>query len=483
MSERAAPSPVPVKGGWAARSAWSIADNVVQQGLAFVIFAVLARWLTPHEFGLLAIAHLLVLFARMSLLDAVAMPVVRAPEVNDRLFDGLFTTCTSVSAVVACTMALFSWPMARFFGAPDLAPVLMGMGLSVLLFGLARAHEARLLREANFRLTAIRSLCSVSAGGAAALWLASRGFGAMALVVQQLVMGTVALLIAVVAEWRTWRPRWHWSTEMVREHGAEMRRVGLGAWVSYANSNGDAALVSVLFGPYATGLYNLAKRVLSAAYLVVAASLSRVGVSLFVQRQKDPVALAQSYTRMLGWTLLLLVPLYTMATLVAEPLVVKVFGEKWRASAPLFGWMSVAYVCQSAFWLGQNLSLATKHSRRALRISSFQLVLSALLALALSPFGMQGVAAGVALGSLAGCCVVQVAVHRQLGLRAGDFLQAALPALLGMAASAAALHGLPYTGVDAERWLGLALAVTLGLLSYAACASLAHWLMRRRVGA
>jgi O-antigen/teichoic acid export membrane protein len=468
-------------GGWAAKSAWSIVDNMVQQVLSFCIFVVLARWLTPHEFGLLAIAHLMVLFVRTSLLDALAMPVVRAPTADDHLFNWLFTLCTVVAGGMACVMALLSWPLARFFGALDLVPVLLGMSLAVLLVGLVRAHDARLLREGNFRLLAIRSLCSVTAGGAAALYFASRGAGAMALVAQQLVMGSVLLAIAVLAEWRVWRPRWVWSAVLMRTHATETRRVGLNALVNYANSNADAALVSVLLGPHATGLYNLGKRVLSAAYLVVAASLSRVGISLFVQKQHDPVALAQSYTRMLGWTLLLLAPIYAIASLVAEPLVVMVFGEQWRNSAPLFGWMSVAYVSQSAFWLGQNLSFTTRHSARVLRLSTLQLGLSGALALllGLSPLGMVGVAAGFALGSVVGCIAMQIAIKRQLAIRWSALASTALPAVLGTAATALALWVLPRTGLDAQRWLGLLLALGLGLVSYTAMASLVHWLMRR----
>lgn len=435
----------------ASKSFWSILDNLVQQVLSFIIFAVLARWLTPHEFGLLAIAHLMVLFTRMSLLDALAMPVVRAPEADDRLFDWLFTMCTAVSLLVAGVMVVLAWPMARFFGAPDLTLVLVGMSLSVVLFGLGRAHDGRLLREGRFRVMAIRSLCSVTAGGAVALWLAARGAGAMALVAQQVVMGVVALAVALIAEWRQWRPRWHWSAELLREHRAETRRIGLNACVNYANSNGDAALVSVLLGPAATGLYNLAKRVLSAAYLVVASSLSRVGVSLFVQRQGDPVALAQAYRRMLGWTLLLLAPMYALVSLVAEPLVVLAFGERWREAASLFGWLSVAYVAQSAFWLGQNLSFATRQSARVLKLSTVQLALTAALAAVLSRWGMQGIAAGVALGSVAGCVLMQIAVHRQLSISSLSFMRTTLPATLGTATVAALLWGLPHAGFDPER--------------------------------
>jgi len=464
---------------WAAKSIWSVCDNVVQQVLSFMIFAVLARWLTPHEFGLLAIAHLMVQFVRMSLLDAVAMPVVRAPEADDQLFNWLFTLCTVVAGVMACLMALAAWPLARFFDAVDLVPVLLGMSVSVLLFGLVRAHEARLLREGNFRLLAIRSLCSVTAGGAAALFLASRGAGALALVAQQLVMGSVALAIALVAEWRSWRPRWVWSATLMRTHAAETRRVGLSALVNYANTSGDAALVSVLFGPQATGLYNLAKRVLSAAYLVVAASLSRVGVSLFVQRQRDPVALALAYTRVLGWTLLLLAPVYTIATLVAEPMVVVVFGERWRESAGLFGWLSVAYVSQAAFWLGQSLSFTSGRSDRVIQLSTIQLGLSGALALVLSPFGMGGVAAGFALGAAVGCVAMQLAVKRQLGLSWVVLARTALPAVMGTLATGLALWNLPHTGLDAWRWLGLMMALGLGIACYAAIATLVHWLMRR----
>ncbi|MET0332778.1 MAG: lipopolysaccharide biosynthesis protein [Rhizobacter sp.] len=440
-----------LKGGWASRSVWSITDNLVQQVLSFIIFAVLARWLTPHEFGLLAIAHLMVLFTRMSLLDALAMPVVRAPEVNDGLFDWLFTTCTVVTLAVAALMAAVSWPLAQFFEAPELTWVLVGMSFSVVLFGLARAHEARLLREGNFRLIAIRSLCSVTAGGAVALWLASRGYGALALVAQQLVIGVVALFVAVVAEWKTWRPRWNWSREMLREHTAESRRIGINACVNYANSNGDAALVSVMFGPAATGLYNLAKRVLSAAYLVVAASLSRVGVSLFVQKQKDPVELALAYRRMLGWTLLLLAPMYAVVSLVAEPLVVLAFGERWRESASLFGWMSVAYVSQSAFWLGQSVLYVVKRSEWVLKLSTAQLVLAVVLSLVFSPYGMQGIAAGVALASAVGCVLMQIAVHRQLGVTGRSFIHATLPAAAGTLAAAALLWSLPHAGFNPQN--------------------------------
>lgn len=460
---------------------WSVADNLAQQVLTFFIFAVLARWLTPREFGLLAIAHLMVQFVRFSVLDAIALPVVRAAQADDRMFDWLFTLCTTISALAAALMVLAALPMSRFFGAPELMPVLMGMSVSALLFGMVRAHDARLLRDGNFKLLAIRSLVSVSAGGVAALVLAWNGAGAMALVAQQLVMGVVGLLIALAAEWRIWRPRWHWSTPMVKQHAGEMGRVGVSALVSYANTNGDAALVSVMFGPHATGLYNLAKRVLSAAFNVVASSLARVGTSLFVQKQGDVEAMRHAYTRVLGLMLLLLAPIYAIATLVAEPMVVLVFGERWRESAQLFGWLSAAYVGQAAFTHGQSLSFTTGHSARVFWLSTAQLLVSVSTSSALfrwyPQLGGQAVAIGFSAGSLAGFIAMQIAISRQLSLARSEVVKALVPSLAGTLAVAAALWLLLQSQVQPGRWIGLFVFAGVGVVAYAAIAAMAQWLM------
>lgn len=465
---------------WKGKSVWSIADNLAQQALSFVIFTVLARWLTPHEFGLLAIAHLMVLFARMSVLDAMAMPVVRGLDSGDALFDWLFTLCTVVSLVLAATMALLSPLLVRFFGAPALMPVLLGMSLAIVLFGLVRAHEARLLRDGNFRLLAIRSIFSVCAGGAVALFMAYRGAGAMALVMQQLTTGVVALLIAVVAEWRIWRPHWTWSNTLIRAHASEMGKVSISALLNYANNNGDAALVSVLLGPTATGLYNLVKRVLSAAYLVIGVSLGRVGVTLYVQQQTDPAVLRRTYARMLGMTLLLLVPVYAFATALAEPMVVIVFGEQWRPSAPLFGWLSVVYLAQAVFALGQSLSFATGQSARVPKLALMQLLMAIAFALVLMRWnGVTGIAAGFAIGSVVGMMAMQRTICRQLDMPLRSIVLAVLPTGVGAVLGIALVRTLPLTGMQVTGWLSLIFAGTIGLLAYGVSAALVRRLVNR----
>jgi hypothetical protein len=89
------------------------------------------------------------------------------------------------------------------------------------------------------------------------------------------------------------------------------------------------------------------------------------------------------------------------------------------------------------------------------------------------------VAAAFAIGSAVGCLAMQLAIKRQLGLAWATLARTALPALVGTLATMLLLWALPRAGFDEWRWLGLLLALGLGLACYVAAASLAHWLMQR----
>src|SRR5471032_3663440 len=114
-------------GGMASGSFWAVLDNLAQQGLSFIIFAILARLLNPAEFGLLTIAHLFILFSRLVVLDALAMPVIRAQEPDDSAYSALFWRCTVAGLLLCACMFLSAGLVSSLFQAPSLAPVLQGM--------------------------------------------------------------------------------------------------------------------------------------------------------------------------------------------------------------------------------------------------------------------------------------------------------------------------------------------------------------------
>lgn len=413
-------------------SFWSVADNFAQQALSFVIFTVLARWLTPQAFGLLAIAHLQVQFVRFAVLDALALPVLRSKEADAALFSWLFTQCTWVSLICAGLMALGAPALATYFESRELIPIIFGMSGVIFLYGLGRAHDAILLRQARFKLLALRSLFSVVAGGAIAIALAYRGHGALALVAQQITTTSVALIISFCSEWRRWRPRWYFSKALMHKYGRETANASVSSMLNYANGNGDAALVSVVLGPHATGLYNLAKRITLAVSLMISASLGRVATSLFLKDATDPTKLGEHYRRMTALMMSGLVLIFGLIANFSEPITRIVFGPQWLPAAPVLIVLSISGIFQASFNIGQGLSLATGHARRAVRFGSLQLVAAIALSLLMTWKGVVGMALGFGIAAVISACLMHRVISAQIHTRSLRGLIPLLPSLLGV---------------------------------------------------
>src|ERR1700692_3467517 len=126
-------------GGLASGSMWSMIDNLAQQVLSFAVFAVLAHFLAPAAFGLLTVAHLFILFTRMVVFDAIAMPIVRSAAPDDRTYSWIFSMCTAAGLLLAGAMFFSAGVVSLLFRAPELHHVLQGMSVSILFFGLVRA--------------------------------------------------------------------------------------------------------------------------------------------------------------------------------------------------------------------------------------------------------------------------------------------------------------------------------------------------------
>ena len=418
-----------VSGSVASGSIWSIIDNLAQQVLAFAVFAVLARFLSPEAFGLLTVAHLFILFTRLVVFDAIAMPVVRSAEPNDRLYSWMFTYCTLAGGVLAAAMFLSAGIVSTLFRAPELKIVLQGMSASILFFGLVRAHEARLVRNMFFRQLAIRSIVSVSLGGIVGIALAVQGWGGMALVVQQVTASGLALVL-VVAQSR-WLPRIVFDGTLTRAFWRDIRQVALAGVLGFANTNGDSLLVSIFLGPYATGLYNLAKRMTSAVYLIISSSLHRVALPVFSDAGTDVIALRQGYLKIVGITLFCAAPLLCFQAVLAKPLVAIFFGAKWLPAAPTVGILAILYLVSSIGDLNDYLFFAMGKRWIPVLLGVAQIMLATALAAAFYQFGLLGMSLSFCGAHLLLFPVSQTLLNRALGMSPRLLWYALAPPVVG----------------------------------------------------
>jgi O-antigen/teichoic acid export membrane protein len=376
---------------------WSLLDNAAQQGISFLVFLVLARLIAPQELGLIAIAHVVITFARQTLFNAIAQPVARAKLPSDALYSSAFIVCMLAGLLMSGLMLAGGAVFSRFHPQSELPAVLAWMSLAVLATGAATVFETRLIRQMKFKPLAIRSIVSVIAGGAVGIGLAYRGLGVMALVAQQLVSSCIALVLLVAQA--HWLPRITWRDAAYRELLPDVSRVGLSGLFSFLASQGDTVLVSAVMGSYATGIYSFAKRLTSAIYLLIGSSLLKLAIPAFAEAGESPAARRDAYIRLTGITIFLMAPLLAGLSFLAKPMILVFFGEVWAPAAPIVALLSVLYLLFAINQINDFLLFAVGARSVPVQRGLIQTVLALLFGWLLSRYGLTWTATGFVLAS------------------------------------------------------------------------------------
>ena len=166
-------------------AAWITLDTMGIQALSLVVFAILARLLTPHDFGLASIAYVLVNSCKIVLFDGLATAVARKAKGSAAEYSTAFWLTVAMAALSVAALQALSFKIDALFGIVGLASMLRIMSLMLLAQGIARTQEVWLSRHFMYRTLAVRSLVGAVLGGAVGVGLAIErlrrlGFGAAA---------------------------------------------------------------------------------------------------------------------------------------------------------------------------------------------------------------------------------------------------------------------------------------------------------------
>ena len=149
--------------------AWSLAQQGGRQVAAYAVFIVLARLLTPHDFGLVALATawigLLGVFSEVGFGSAL----VQRAQITSAHLSSTFFLNTGIGLLITLLGMAASWPLSRVLGAPEVQPVMLALSLGFLINSLGLTHMALVYRELRFKELAIRDLIATLLGGAVGL--------------------------------------------------------------------------------------------------------------------------------------------------------------------------------------------------------------------------------------------------------------------------------------------------------------------------
>lgn len=393
------PSP---EAGLGRRAARGAGVTLAGQGLRIVLqlgsVVVLARLLSPHDYGLLAVVLVVIGVGEIFRDLGLSAAAIRAPELSRAQRDGLFWCNTAAGIVLALLTALAAGPIAALFGQPELVAITQVLALTFVVNGLATQYRADLTRSLRFGALVVTDVTGQFAGLVVAVTAAVLGAGYWALVAQQLTQVTVVLVAAAGAA--RWLPR------------APRRGAGLGPFlrlggslmgtqlVHYASNNLDTLVLGLRAGPASLGLYNRAFQLVMTPLNQLRSPATTVALPVLARLQSDlprsgeylkRSQLAMGYSLIAGMAL---------AAGCAVPLVELMLGSRWTEVAPVFALLAIAGSAQTLSYVGYWVYLSRGLGGQLFRYTLLTLVLKAVSIGIGSTWGVVGVAAGYCAAAL-----------------------------------------------------------------------------------
>ena len=466
----------PAGSGLARRAARGAAVTLLGQGGRIVLqlasVVVLARVLTPADYGLVAVVLLVVGVGDVVRDFGLSSATVQAATVSRAQQHTLWWLNTAIGAVLAIGLVLLAGPVAALFGQPAAAGVARALAPVFLLNGATTQFRADLVRSMRFRRLAAADVGAQAVALAVAVGLAVAGAGYRALVAQQLVQaGVLLVVLAASAGWLPRAPRRDTDVRAFLRYGAPLVATQL---VNYASKNVDTLTVGLRFGAVSTGLYTRAFQLVNTPLAQLRAPATTVALPTLSRLRDDEDRSERFLLRaqvVLGYTL---VALLALAAGAAVPATAVLLGPRWAGAAPLVALLAASGAFQLLAYVGYWVYLSRGLTAELLRYTLVSLVLQAVCVVAGSLLGLRGVAAGYLLATVLEWPLSFAWLSRRTRLPAAALYRAAgrILACAVLAGGLAFVVSTVSAGLPAA--VTLLLAVAAGLAGYGVAAAVSR---------
>ena len=333
---------------------WS--SDVCSSDLNTLAAFVIAALLGPEAFGTVALAIVFLLFVQLFLEQGLTTTIVQRKELTDRHLDAAFwVILATAAALLTATLSLAGW-WSDVTNAPELAGVLRVMSPIIVIEALTVVQQALLQRSLDFKSLALRANTASVIGGVVGVVAALSGAGLWALVAQQLVTKTVALVLLWIVG--TWRPGFRCTRGAVADLYGFSARVFLGKAGTFTQSQLDSIIIGISFGPLAVGLYRMALRVARTIVDALSQPVALVALPAFSKVQDDPVELDRTFRDSIGRSTGFVIPLAAGAAATSD-VFFRLLGEEWNGAGAVLVVFSVLAAARSVNNLCGPMLMAT----------------------------------------------------------------------------------------------------------------------------
>lgn len=322
---------------------WSFFNQFSNYGMQFCIGIVMARLLTPSDYGITALPGVFMAIAGIFQDSGMSGALVRKEKVEEKDYSTLFIYSIAMGIFMYAILFTASPWIAKFFNTPILTSLIRVTALGFLWGPVSTVQYVILSRKLDFKTPTKISITTKLFSGIVGILLAYIGYGLWALVISGVLSSFLGLII--VAYVVKWYPKTGWSKDSFKylwNYGNKMLASSL---LDTAYNNITPVFVGKYYSPADLGVYNRARGYAAMPSQQVTGVIQNVTFPVLSKMQNDNESLARNYRRMLRTTAFIVFPLMLMLAALARPLVITLITAKWEACIIL-----LQIICFSMMW-------------------------------------------------------------------------------------------------------------------------------------
>ncbi len=443
---------------------WSAVERFSTQGIQFLFGIVLARLLTPADYGVIAMLTIFLAICQTFIDSGFANAIIRKIDRTEKDMATMFFFNIGMS-LVCYAILFFTAPfIASFYNMPELTLVLRVLALRLIVQSFSTVQVTNLTIKIDFKKQAKISLASAIISGIVGIGFAYNGYGVWSLVIQALFCSTFNAFLY----WLTvrWHPQCFFDKESFKNlfsYGSKLLISGL---LDTVYNNLYPLVIGKFYTPAQLGAFAKADHFSQFPSQNIMRILHRVSFPVLSALQNDPQRMRNSFLKFINYSALIIFPLMLGLLALSKPMTLLLLTERWKEMIPLLQILCIAMMWYPVHAINLNILQVLGRSDLFLKLEVIKKVIGLAILLITLPIGITAMCIGQIVDSILGLFINTYYSKKFINAGIGEQLKFLFPTLFNSTAMAAIILVLNNFMPQDEYGLQIGVGLTVGILYY-----------------
>lgn len=367
---------------------WTGLERIGARGLQFVIEIIIARILTPSDYGLIGMLAIFMGIAQTFLDSGFANALIQKKDRSLTDYSTVFYFSITIGAILYVILYYSAPLIAEFYHQPALAEITRVYMLTLLFNGLTIVPTAKLTINLEFRLQAAITIIAILLSGIIGIYCAYNDLGVWALVWQGISLAVFRLIFIWI--FSKWRPLLIFSIGSFKRLFSFGSKLLVSSLINNIYSNISTLIIGKVFQAKDLGYFTRANQFTLLPATLITGIVLKVNFPILSQLQDDDKNLISAYKTLLRTPVYILYPILITLSILAKPFIDVLLGDIWTPVATLIPILAIGYLCEPLTHINLNLLYVKGRSDLVMKLEFIKKPIAFVMLICAIPFGLKG---------------------------------------------------------------------------------------------